>query len=483
MHALPEGPLLAYYGDDFTGSTDMLDALHSAGIETVLFLVPPPADARAQFPNARCFGLAGTARSRDAAWMARELPVAFQSLVRLGAPILQYKVCSTFDSSPTIGSIGRAIDIGVGHMPGRWSPMVVAAPRLGRYQAFGHLFARANGETHRLDRHPTMAHHPVTPMDEADLRRHLARQTTRRMELIDLLALRGGQAAGRAAALQRADLRVLAPGQCQTGEAADWPLEVPVVLFDALDDETLAEVGRVIWEQRGEGVFSASSSGLADALVAHWRRAGLLAEPAPAAPLRPVDRIAVVSGSCSPVTAAQIEWASAHGFALERLDIARVLDPKSQDMEVERVVAAAVSALRGGRSPLVYSAVGPGDATVRQFDQLAARARISREDAAHRVGVALAAVLPQVLDTEPLQRVAVAGGDSAGAVSQALLLETLTVAAPLAPGAPLCRAGSCVAARNGLEVVLKGGQMGLPNFFGLVRGDFAADSVVPSNGG
>jgi 3-oxoisoapionate kinase len=439
--------LLAYYGDDFTGSTDMLDALNSAGIETVLFLAPPPADARQRFPNARCFGLAGTARCRDAAWMDRELPAAFVSLARLGAPILQYKVCSTFDSSPATGSIGRAIDIGVHCMPGRWSPMVVAAPRLGRYQAFGNLFALANGAAHRLDRHPTMAHHPVTPMDEADLRRHLARQTERRIELIDLRALRGGQAT----ALQGDD--------------------VPVVLFDALDNDTLAEVGRVVWEQRGDGVFSASSSGLVDALVTHWRRTGLLGEPAPALPLRDVDRIAVVSGSCSPVTAAQIEWASTHGFALERLDIACVLDAKTQGPEVDRVVATAVTALRAGRSPLIYSAAGPDDDAVRRFDEHAANAGLARDEAARRVGDALAAVLPRLLDAMPLQRVGVAGGDSAGAVAQALAIDTLTVAATLAPGAPLCRAGSRIAARDGLEIVLKGGQMGAPDFFGRVRGD------------
>jgi 3-oxoisoapionate kinase len=436
--------LLSYYGDDFTGSTDMLDALHSAGIETVLFLAPPPTDARERFPNARCFGLAGTARSRDAAWMDCELPAAFDSLARLGAPILQYKVCSTFDSSVAIGSIGRAIDIGVKCMPGRWSPMVVAAPRLGRYQAFGNLFALANGQAHRLDRHPTMARHPVTPMDEADLRRHLARQTERRIELIDLLALRGGQAA----ALQGDD--------------------VPVVLFDALDDETLAKVGCVIWEQRGDGVFSASSSGLVDALVAHWRRVELLPEPGPAPPLRGVDRIAVISGSCSPVTESQIEWASTHGFALERLDIASVLDAKTQAAEIARVVANAVTALRAGRSPLVYSAAGPDDDAVRRFDEHAATASLTRDEAARRVGNALAAVLPRLLDAVPLQRVAVAGGDSAGVVAQALDIDTLTVAAPLAAGAPLCRAGSRVAARDGLEIVLKGGQMGAADFFGRV---------------
>ncbi len=99
-------------------------------------------------------------------------------------------------------------------------------------------------------------------------------------------------------------------------------------------------------------------------------------------------------------------------------------------------------------------------------------AGLTRDEAARRVGDALAAVLPRLLDAVPLQRVAVAGGDSAGAVAQALAIDTLTVAAPLAPGAPLCRAGSRVAARDGLEIVLKGGQMGAPDFFGRVlRGE------------
>ena len=61
-------------------------------------------------------------------------------------------------------------------MPGRWSPMIVGAPRLARYQVFGNLFAAVDGVGYRLDRHPTMSRHPVTPMDEADLRVHLRRR-------------------------------------------------------------------------------------------------------------------------------------------------------------------------------------------------------------------------------------------------------------------------------------------------------------------
>ena len=92
----PPGLLLAYYGDDFTGSTDAMEAMTAAGVPTVLFLDVPAPDALARFPDARCVGIAGSSRGRSPAWMDAELPRAFAALARLGAPILHYKVCSTF---------------------------------------------------------------------------------------------------------------------------------------------------------------------------------------------------------------------------------------------------------------------------------------------------------------------------------------------------------------------------------------------------
>ena len=76
-------------------------------------------------------------------------------------------------------------------------------------------------------------------------------------------------------------------------------------------------------------------------------------------------------------------------------------------------------------------------------------------------------VLGALLGLEPdIGRVLVAvGGDSAGAVVGALGITALTVARALAPGAPLVRALSDDAHREGLELVLKGGQMGSSGFF------------------
>lgn len=452
--ALPPGLLLAYYGDDFTGSTDAMQALAAAGLPALLCLRPPTPELLARFPGVRCVGLAGDARGRGTDWMDRELPAAFASLAALGAPLLHYKICSTFDSSPDTGSIGRAIDLGAPQMPGRWVPLIVGVPSLGRYQVFGNLFAVADGAGHRLDRHPTMSRHPVTPMDEADVRRHLARQTPRRLALIDMLQLREGRAAD--------CLQSLLAGE-----------DLPVVALDVLDEQTVREVGRLVWEQRGSGLFCAASSGLQYALAAYWRSRGWLPEAGGLPQARPVPLIAGVSGSCSPVTARQIAWARQHGFHVERLDLQCMLDPHRRDAQVRRAVAAAAQALEQGRSALICSAEGPDDPAVRGFDAMAAAAGMQRPAAARQVGQALAAAMRGMLAGGRVRRVVVAGGDSSGEVAGALGMEALQAVAQLAPGAPLCRAhGSYPGsdpAIDGLEIVLKGGQMGGEAFFGQVR--------------
>ena len=356
-----------------------MEAFTAAGVPTVLFLRPPTPAWPARFPEVRSIGLAGQSRGRNPEWMARELPQAFAGLAASNAPILQDKVCSTFDSSPETGSIGRAIGIGVPLMRGRWSPMIVGAPRLGRYQVFGNLFASVDGAGHRLDRHPTMSRHPVAPTAEADLGRYLAAQTARRFELIDMLQWRAGDAPARVRELAGPDV-------------PDVPYvpDVPIVSIDVLNDETLAAAGQLVWQQRGQGLFSASSSGLQYALAAHWRSAGLL----PAEPSLPgaqaVSTIAVVSGSCSPVTAAQIRWAGEERFMLDRLNLERLFDARTGEAEIERAVATAVDAVQAGRSPLVYSECGPDDPAVLGFDASAARAGLSRPEAAQQVARGLA---------------------------------------------------------------------------------------------
>lgn len=441
--------LLTYYGDDFTGSTDALEALTLGGVDAVLFLEPPTRTfLDTHFPHVRAVGVAGTGRAMTPAQMDAELPPIFGGLAQLGAPLCHYKVCSTFDSSATVGSIGRALDIGRRVFRPAFVPIVVGAPALRRYVAFGNLFASVNGEPIRLDRHPTMSRHPITPMDESDLRRHLARQTDCRIGLLDLLQLAEPGAA------QDARLQELLDAQSQA------------VLFDTLSSSDLLKIGRLLWARAADGaLFAVGSSGVEYALSAYWREQGVVAAPAPFAPPGPVEQLVVMSGSASPTTAEQIGWAQAHGFEALRINVPRLLDPQTHAAEAERLLGQALIALERGASVLFYSAQGPDDPAI-------AAARVA-EQAAQQLGRHLGELqgrlLRELLERSSVRRICVAGGDTCGHVVQQLGLYAMAVRYPLAPGGPLCRAYAHTAHLDGLELSLKGGQVGLADYFGRVR--------------
>ena len=429
--------LYAYYGDDFTGSTDVLEALASAGVRSVLFIGPPSEAHRERFAGCRAFGIAGDSRSRTPQWMSAHLPALFARLGAFGAPVAHYKTCSTFDSSAQFGSIGRALEIAQQALPGPFIPIVVAAPHLGRYVAFGNLFAVAGVTVHRIDRHPTMSVHPVTPMHEADLRRHLAAQTSMRIGGVELPALACGAGAEALSACTAA------------GDEA--------VLFDGVSQADLAQTGTLLWRPaQAHRLFCAGSSGLTYALLEAWRSAGVIPlEAPPTAPVAPAETLLVMSGSCSPVTERQIRFALRAGYHGIALDPAALLSDTSGPEAGERWVREAAASLGSGRSTVIYSALGP-----------AAGAAPWGEALGRRIGMLLA----RILQTAAVPRVVLAGGDTSSHAAAQLGLHALTWAGSLEPGAPLCRAhAGARSAFDGLELVLKGGQVGTERFFEHVR--------------
>ena len=447
---LPQGVVLAFYGDDFTGSASTMEIMAFAGLPTVMFLDIPRPDRIARFSGYRCIGIAGVARSRSPQWMDDALPGYYRALANLGAPITHYKVCSTFDSAPHIGSIGRAIELADGTFGDGWRPLLVAAPQIGRYQVFGNLYAAVSGIAYRLDRHPVMARHPVTPMDEADVRRHLAKQINARIGLIDVVSIKQG----------RADEKL-------SEELAEGS---KIVALDVLDDETLVAAGRLLWESCGERAFVAGSQGVEYALVAYWRSEGLLdAEPRPAPRARPVDRIACVSGSCSPVTAAQIEHAIDSGFAAIRLEAACAVDERKWQRTIQAATERALDALGQGRDPLVFTALGPDDPAVGAVAAAVEASGAVASVVNDRVGSGLGLILDEVMRRSGVSRGAIAGGDTSGHAVQATGAFALTAVASIAPGTPLCRAHADSAEHDGREIALKGGQLGGIDFFSAVR--------------
>ena len=451
---LPAGLLLAFYGDDFTGSSAVMEVMTFAGLPALMFVAPPTAAQIERFSNYRAIGIASVARAQPPSWMDAHLPSAFSALAALGAPVTHYKICSTLDSSPTIGSIGRAIDIAAPILGARagaaqWTPLVVAAPAIRRYQAFGNLFAGYGDAVYRLDRHPVMQAHPVTPMREADVRLHIGEQTARPIGLIDYLSMKDGSG------------RERFQDELRAGRS--------IVSLDIVDDETLRWVGALIWRNRGKSLFAVGSQGIEYALIAHWRACGALPAVAPSSSARRLPQIIAASGSISPNTAAQIEWAEANGFEVVPLDPRAAAD----EGEWKKAVAAAVDAARAiwsrGLSPLIATARGPQDAAIAAMRAKLLSEGLDSVTVNARVGAGLGEIIGEIARQTKAPRGAISGGDTSGFAMRALGGYALEAIAPLAPGSPLCRVFSADAEIDGFEIALKGGQMGAPDFFGSVR--------------
>ena len=444
---------LGFYGDDFTGSTDALEALASAGLRTALFVAPPTDAQLARFGGLEAVGVAGCTRALAAAEMADELRPVFTRFAELGCRVVHYKTCSTFDSSPQVGSIGRAIDIGQEVFASPFVPLLVAAPALQRFCAFGNLFARSglDSEVFRLDRHPTMREHPITPMDEADLRVHLGRQTGRAIGLFDVQML---ARADRAAALT--DL--LGAG-------------TEIALFDAMADADLRKIGALVWARAvpGRTLFAAGSSGVEYALCAHWGE-GEAPKPAGGAE---VARALVMSGSCSPVTERQIARALAAGFGEVAVDTAQlVTGGREAQAEVARLVAESGRVIATGKSPLLHTARGPEDgriaATADRLRTMGYGEMDIKLKSGEIFGRMLGDILKALLAETGLRRACVAGGDTASYAARQMGVEALEMVGKMAPGSPLCRVVAGESAVDGTEIAFKGGQVGGDDFFTVV---------------
>lgn len=438
--ALATKPLLAWLGDDFTGAAAVMEVLAFAGLPAVLFLGSPSAARLAAFSGMQGIGIATMSRTRSPAWMEANLPALYEALDATGAAFVQYKTCSTLDSAPHVGSIGKAMDVGAAHFGQSAVPVLIAAPEMRRYQAFGQLFASAGEGVFRLDRHPVMARHPVTPMAEADVARHLSVQTEMPMRCLDLETL---------ADPDRASAALKAPGG---------------VSIDQISATDVQAAGRLLWDHQDRHRFVVGSQGIAYALVAHLRAAGLIETQDVTAGIGKVERMGVVSGSVSPVTADQIAWGLDNGFAGIRFDAVGLCQGTAK-AAIARAVDAGLHALEAGKTPLIYSAAGPGDAAVSKLREVAADRLPQVND---QIGQALGQVLKALVEQGGLGRIVVSGGDTSGHVCQALEIDALTAVAPTIPGAAICKAHAR-GAMDGISIALKGGQMGSPDYFGWVK--------------
>lgn len=471
---------MAFYGDDFTGSTDALEALACAGLPTVLFVDPPSTTQLARFPNLKAFGIAGGSRAMSPAQMERHLPVAFAAIKASGAPIVHYKTCSTFDSSPKIGSIGKAIELGRRVFGDQITPLVPGAPALGRYVAFGNLFASPGSglEPVRLDRHPTMSRHPVTPMDEADLRAHLSKQTRLPVRLVNVLRLEAAHESYCSPKRLVSNLGLGAELRKLLRElSSENP--PPILLFDTLLKNDLFIIGCSIAALASphRQLFCAGSRGVVSALVEYWRTSGLLPQTSDARFRRRAARgqLICISGSSSPVTDCQIQRAVQAGFVEISCDSALLADVRSAKSAVRKAIVRAGTALDAGRNVIFHTTRGARDARQGQFRAAAERSsggNWPQKLAAARdsLGRGLGHILEEALARSRARRIVICGGDTSTLAARELGLEALEFLSPAVTGAPVCRAHASGRVADHCEIICKGGQTGGDNFFPVLAG-------------
>ena len=360
---------------------------------------------------------------------AKALMVALApKIASLGARINHFKICSTFDSSPETGNIAAVADALGAALRTNWTAILGGQPSLGRYCLFGTLFAAASdGTIHRIDRHPVMKNHPITPMAEADLRCHLAEQGWPGMSLVDYRIC----AEGYRNLIQEIASRIAA------GEKR--------VLIDVSSDRDLATIGQALWDMSAEepllcvGASSVAQAILPPALSQKVAQRGHLPRAEREGP------VLAISGSRSATTQAQIDAAKAY----ETIRVA------AEDFEPSALTASGleercVALLSAGVNVLVAVTPSSGSALGGRM-----------------LSHALAGFTAKVVEQARPGRLVVAGGDTSSAIVSALDVESLEFVRDVDRGVSLVKA-SANGSADGLFLALKGGQMGAPGLFDLL---------------
>lgn len=440
--------LLAFYGDDFTGSADAMEALTIHGVKTALFLGHPTQERlNKSLSSLQAIGISGVSRTMTPEQMDDELPDQFALLDSLNPRLIHYKVCATFDSSPSIGSLGHAADIAFEVIDPSSGVIVQGVPLLGRYIVFGNHFTVYGDERFRLDRHPVMSRHPITPMGEGDLRVHFGQQSKKKVKLIDLLHL--------------------GESYDQLSERFDrYAQENEIVLFDTLDDQNLLQIGKLLHEKSANGkIFAVGSSGFEYAMASYWSEQGIVEKPKEFPSIGPVDQLIVISGSAAANTAEQINYAVAKGFKNIVLKTDLLVDDQAAAGERTRVIGESLDYLKEGMNILLSATIGPDDPIIEKTRHVARQLGIDKSETGKIIGRQQGLILRELLRETGLGRVCVAGGDTCSYTLRQLDIHSLELLMPIAPAAPLCLAFSDNPAFDKLQVASKGGQIGAPDYF------------------
>jgi uncharacterized protein YgbK (DUF1537 family) len=412
------GILLGAIADDFTGATDLANNLVRCGMRVVQ-TIGVPRGRLGEEVDAVVVAL--KSRTIPAEEAVSQSLAALRWLREEGVRQVYFKYCSTFDSTPR-GNIGPVTQALMRELGTDFTIACPAFPENKRTVFKGYLFA-GDG----LLNESGMQHHPLTPMTDANLVRVLQAQVQGKVGLIDYLCVgRGTEAIAERIAQLRHE-------------------GVSIAVVDAISDDDLRRLGPALKDLP----LVTAGSGVAIGLPANW---GLAPTPRAAALPAAAGHRAIVSGSCSLATRAQVAAFVAAGGAARALDPVRLAGDAAAAGEA---LAWAANALGSG-PVLVYSTAEPE--AVRAVQE-----RFGAEKAGAMVEEALAAIARGLVE-RGVRQLVVAGGETSGAVVQSLGIERLRIGGQIDPGVPWCAARSPVAG-GVMHLALKSGNFGTPDFF------------------
>jgi len=413
------GVVLGAIADDFTGATDLCNTLVRRGMKTVQLIDVPGGNA--VVPDADAVVIALKSRTIPPAEAVAMSLGALTWLRHAGARQVLFKYCSTFDSTDQ-GNIGPVAEALLDALGADFTLYCPAFPEAGRTIFKGYLFV---GDV--LLSESGMKDHPLTPMRDPSLVRVLQRQSRGKVGLVPHATVaQGPQAIADAFAKLRAD------GFRHT-------------IVDAVADRDLEAIG----EAAKDFALITGGSGIALGLPENFRRQGLIGDGGGADILPRIGgKAAVLSGSCSQATLAQLAHMRERApvFAIDPLAAAAGQD-----------VAAAALAWAGdklGDDPICFAATAPPDQVA------AAQQKIGRERAGALVEGVMAAIAKGLVE-RGVRRLVVAGGETAGAVVQALGVTGLRIGRQIDPGVPWTVSLN----EPALALALKSGNFGAPDFF------------------
>lgn len=419
----------SFYGDDFTGSTDAMEALYLYGLDTVLFLEIPDKSTLDKFKDIDCIGFAGTARAKSKEEIKKELEPVFSFIKKLNPTYFHYKVCSTFDSSNKVGSIGYAADLARSYFNNKIIHTLVAVPQLGRYTVFGEHFAKKEEYVYRLDRHPIMANHPVTPMKEANLKKHLSKQTKQKIKNLTLLDYHNG-----------VNLNSVTENQ--------------ILIYDTISERDLKNFTKHAFVENETTSFILGSSGVEYAYGSFINNKNKTLQNYRVSKETKAEKVFVASGSLSEISKEQIEYAESHEYTSIRLPI-NLLDKKDVCNDFVKKVKAMIEK---NKKVILYTAKGITDPYVQEINSRFKD--LSKDGVGEMLGVTLGKYTKAIMEDMKIDRLIVAGGDTSGFVMNELDIYALKVYKSISPGAPLCVAYSKSDTINQSIIGLKGGQLG-----------------------